>query len=177
MPTLTERSAQLQPLAGKAQTIIGMRRAGKTWFLYQQMADLLSQGIEKERLFYINFEDERLHPFARSDFEVLLESFYQNNPSLKEETCFFFFDEIQLVPDWEQFIRRILDTENVRVYITGSSAKLLSREIATSLRGRSLSTEIFPYTYTEFLKHKQVDCSFNTVPGSKLKPADNRPLQ
>lgn len=80
---------QLTPLAGKAQTIIGMRRAGKTCFLYQQMAKLLRQGIEKEKLLYINYEDERLHPFAKSDFDTLLDSFYQNNPSFKDRTCFF----------------------------------------------------------------------------------------
>jgi len=169
LPKLTTRSAQIRPLAGKAQTIIGMRRAGKTWFLYQQMADLLGQGIEKERLLYINFEDERLHPFAQSDFETLLDSFYQTNPALKEKTCFFFFDEIQLVPNWEQFIRRVLDTENARVFVTGSSAKLLSREIATSLRGRSLSTEIFPFTFAEFLNHNKINYAFRSIPGSKMR--------
>ncbi len=146
-----------------------MRRAGKTWFLYQQMTDLLRKGVEKERLLYINFEDERLHPFEKPDFDILLDAFYQADPSLKEKTCFFFFDEIQLVSYWEQFVRRVLDTENARIFLTGSSAKLLSREIATSLRGRSLSTEIFPFTFTEFLKHKKIDYSFHSTPGSKMR--------
>lgn len=166
LPELTKRSAQATPLAGKAQAIIGMRRAGKTWFLYQQMTDLLRQGMEKNRLLYINFEDERLHPFSRSDFDTLLDAFYQNAPALKEQTCYFFFDEIQLVQGWEQFVRRVMDNENVRVYITGSSAKLLSREIATSLRGRSLSCEIFPFTFVELLRHRQIDFSFTDMPGS-----------
>ncbi len=99
LPELTSRFSTLHSFPGKAQAIIGMRRAGKTWFLYQQMSELLQQGIEKERLLYINFEDERLHPFAQTDFTILLDSFYENDPALKEKTCFFFFDEIQMGGD------------------------------------------------------------------------------
>ncbi len=169
LPETTKRSISASPLAGKAQSIIGMRRAGKTWFLYQIMADLIAQGIEKSRLLYINFEDERLYPFSRSDFDLILDAFFQNQPGHKEQTCYFFFDEIQVVQGWEQFIRRILDNENIRVYVTGSSAKLLSREIATSLRGRSLPNEIFPFSFVESLRHQNIDYSFSSMPGSKAK--------
>lgn len=169
LPELTKRSTRLEPFAGKAQAIIGMRRAGKTWFLYQQIAELLQEGIDKERILYINFEDERLHPFTRSDFDILLDVYYRNTPALKDLTCYFFFDEIQLVEGWEQFVRRILDNERARVYVTGSSDKLLSHEIATSLRGRSISSEIFPFTFIELLQHEHIDFPLQSMPGSKAK--------
>jgi predicted AAA+ superfamily ATPase len=75
--------------------------------------------------------------------------------------CYFFFDEIQRIPQWESFIRRLLDTEKIQVVLTGSSSKLLSREIATSLRGRALSVELFPFSFGEFLQHHGV---FKEIP-------------
>jgi len=152
LPEGVPRALSMTPFPGKALALIGMRRSGKTYLCYQRMRELLNDGVPKDRLLYINFEDDRLYGFHLRDFQTLLEVFYGQRPQKKSERCHLFFDEIQNVPDWERFVRRLLDTENVEVVITGSSARMLSLEIATSLRGRSLTREVFPYDFEEYLR-------------------------
>jgi len=136
LPTLTPRDIELEAVPSKALALIGMRRVGKTYLCYQRILELLDAGIDKENILYLNFEDDRLFGFGLADCQTILDVFYENRPEKKSEPCHFFFDEIQNVPNWERFIRRLLDTESVSVVVTGSSAKLLSAEIATGLRGR-----------------------------------------
>ena len=83
LPELMPRQQSMVQAAGKANRVIGMRRAGKTWFCYQQMRQLLAQGIQKERLLYLNFEDERLLPFAATDFHLILETYFRKFPAFK----------------------------------------------------------------------------------------------
>ena len=153
LPAPIPRDQKLPEIKGKADAVIGMRRAGKTWFCYQKMAELLDAGIEKTKILYLNFEDDRLLGFDINHFQHVLDVYFGKYPEHRNFGCYFFFDEIQRIDQWEIFIRRLLDTENVQVYITGSSSKLLSVEIATSLRGRSLPIEIFPFSFREFLKY------------------------
>jgi len=153
LPEPVPRETTLKRVPGKAATIIWMRRAGKTWFCYQDMQGLLAKGVPKERLLYLNFEDERLLPFTAADFQAILDTYYGKFPAFKDELCYFFLDEPQRIEGWELFVRRLLDTERVALCVTGSSSRLLGTEIATSLRGRSLSTEIFPFTFPEFLRY------------------------
>lgn len=129
---------------------VGMRRTGKTWLCFQQMHDLMSQGVPRERILYLNFEDERLTGLAAGQLQWLTEVYYARYPAHREQECHFYFDEIQNVPGWEQYVRRLVDTERVRITVTGSSAKLLSREIATCLRGRALTTEVLPLGFREY---------------------------
>jgi len=117
------------------------------------MRDLMANGVARDRLLYLNFEDDRLAGFTQKDLRWIPETFFAMNPDNHKKTCHFFFDEIQLVPGWEAFIRRLLDEGKIEITITGSSAKLLSKEIASSLRGRALPTEVFPLSFREF-------CSF-----------------
>jgi predicted AAA+ superfamily ATPase len=151
LPDLTRRETAVVEVERKATTIVGMRRAGKTWFCFQRMSDLLESGIPIERLLYINFEDERLLPFTAADFQAILETYFAKLPDFKKQRCYLFLDEPQRIAGWEKFVRRVLDTENVSLWVTGSSSRLLGSEIATALRGRSLSTEIFPFSFREFL--------------------------
>lgn len=152
LPVPVSRDKELYEVKGKANVVTGMRRAGKTWFCYQKIARLLSMGIQKKEILYLNFEDDRLLEFNVHHFADVLDVYYAKYPQHKDKCCYFFFDEIQRIDQWEIFIRRLLDTENVQVHLTGSSSKLLSTEIATSLRGRSLITEIFPFSFSEYLK-------------------------
>ena len=152
IPPVTARNKNFNDMKGKADTVIGMRRSGKTYFCYQKINELLSAGVPKEKILYINFEDDRMLGFKINDFNTILDIYFSKYPEHRDTNCYFFFDEIQRIEQWEMFIRRLLDTENVQVYITGSSSKLLSTDIATSLRGRSLTTEIFPFSFTEFIK-------------------------
>lgn len=131
---------------------IGMRRSGKSYFVYQTIKHLLEQGISQTRILFINFEDDRLLPMNGKEMGELLDSFYTLYPENYNHLCYIFLDEIQNIPDWQQVIRRYHDKKNVQLFLTGSSAKLLSKEIATSLRGRSLSIEIWPYNFDEYLK-------------------------
>jgi len=128
IPSLTRREIRLPVVPGKAIAVIGMRRSGKTCFLSQCMADLLAEGIPRESLLMFNFEDDRLAGMDATDLSFLLESYYQRHPELRDKTrVTLFLDEIQLVPGWETFARRILDSEKVQLFVSGSSASMLSR--------------------------------------------------
>lgn len=141
----------------KAITFIGMRRSGKTWALYQHMQKLLEQGVGRDKIVYINFEDERLNEVHSKDLKYLLDAYYEIYPeNIDTERLFFYFDEIQVVTGWEKFIRRLIDAHSFDLYLSGSSAKLLSKEIATELRGRSLTLEVFPLTFPEYLRFYHV---------------------
>lgn len=152
LPQLVPRDISLPRLKGKANVITGMRRSGKTWFCYQQMQEMMAQGVKKEQLLYLNFEDERLLPFSTADFQTILETYYRKFPAFKDRQCYLFLDEVQRIAGWDAFVRRVLDSENLAVFVTGSSSKLLSSEIATRLRGRSIATEIFPFSFREFVR-------------------------
>jgi predicted AAA+ superfamily ATPase len=169
LPAFTRRHAELPWLPNKIDTVIGMRRAGKTWFLFQVISDLLSKGIPREAILYLNLEDERLLPVTASDLRQIPDIYYRRYPHLHERSCAFFFDEIQNISGWELFVRRLLDTENIHICLTGSSAKLLSREIATSLRGRSIATEIYPFSFLEALEHAGIDTEPGRRPDAKKR--------
>lgn len=150
-PSLNRRNAVPPQVPGKIDVVAGMRRSGKTFFCYQTMQKLCADGLAAERILYVNFEDERLLPLTAADLCQIPDAYYRLYPEYQHQECWFFFDEMQRIEGWEMFCRRLLDTENIRLTLTGSSSRLLSTEIATSLRGRSLTTEIFPYDYGEFL--------------------------
>lgn len=141
----------------KAYVLIGMRRVGKTWMMYQHMQDLLKSGIEKKQLLYINFEDERLLDLNQASLQEILDAYFELYPSYdKSDQVYFFFDEIHVVAGWEHFIRRLLDNEKMQLFISGSSAKMLSKEIATNLRGRAITREVFTYSFAEYLTAKEL---------------------
>lgn len=130
---------------------IGMRRVGKTFMLFQEIRRLLDAQVPIERILYLNMEDDRLLPAGKSDLAKLLEAFYTLYPDNHNHECYFFLDEVQNVDDWPIVVRRFLDSKKIRIYLTGSSSKLLSKEIATSLRGRAFAKEIWPYSFSEYL--------------------------
>ncbi len=134
-----------------AKVAEGIRRCGKTYFLFQTMRELLSHHISVDRLLYLNFEDDRILPMDQKKMGEMIDALYTLQPDLHNHRCYLFLDEVQNVEGWPLVIRRFLDTKDVEIFITGSSAKLLSKEIATSLRGRSISIEIQPYNFPEYL--------------------------
>ena len=128
LPALTRRDVWIPAVPGKAVAVIGMRRAGKTCMLWQLLADRLAAGAHRSSLLYFSFEDERLAGMRPSDLDLIVEEYFRRHPEHRGETkVVFFLDEIQMVPGWETFVRRILDTENVDVFLSGSSARMLSR--------------------------------------------------
>ena len=110
LPVLTRRDATLPPLKGKATAVIGMRRSGKTSFLHQCRADLIAAGRTPSRLIYFNFEDERLGDMPASQLHLIPDIHLRLFPEPAKEPVTLFLDEIQRVPRWEHFVRRLLDT-------------------------------------------------------------------
>ena len=154
VPAFTRRDVRLPGVRGKAVAVIGMRRTGKTTFLWQVLADRLGGGVGKEGLLYFNFEDERLAGLAAADLHLVVEEYYRLHPEWRDRRrAVFFLDEIQAVPGWETFARRLLDTEQIELFVSGSSARLLSREVATSMRGRAMEALVHPFSLREYLRH------------------------
>ncbi len=131
---------------------VGVRRCGKSFLLYQRMFELVSTGHNWDEFLYINFEDERLIGFNSSDFNSLLEAHY----SLNQKPPILFLDEIQNIDGWEKFARRMADEKRI-VYITGSNAKMLSAEMASTLGGRYLVEFVYTYSFEEFLRANQMN--------------------
>jgi predicted AAA+ superfamily ATPase len=151
---LTRRDARLPGVKGKAFAVIGMRRAGKTSFLHQCRAGLLAAGRTAERLLYFNFEDERLGDLDAGRLGLIPDTLFRLFPEPAEEKLTLFLDEVQRVPGWEVFARRLLDTAGYELFLSGSSARLLSREIATAMRGRAWEIVIQPFSFREYLRHR-----------------------
>ena len=141
----------------KIVVITGVRRCGKSTLLRQISKEIKNYG-------YVNFEDERFLDFTYKDFNALLEALLELNRNIKT----FFFDEIQNVEGWERFVRRLF-TEGYKIFVTGSNANLLSSEIATSLTGRNLKLELYPFSFKEYLKY--IDFSIKKVYTTKERAA------
>lgn len=153
--SIVDREMSIPLDVSKIVALVGPRRAGKTSVCFQ-LIKTLRATIPPNRLLYINFEDDRFFPAQLEDMGLLLDTYYSLFPENKDEIVYFFFDEVQEVPHWEKFIRRLFDQEKCKIYLTGSSSKLLSREIATALRGRTLSFEIFPLSFSEYLSFNRL---------------------
>jgi len=145
----------------KVISLIGVRRSGKSSILFD-LINQLREEIDRENIIYINFEDDRLYPLELSHLDFILESYYELYPKKRDEKIYLFLDEVQVVQNWEVYVRRVYDNENIQIYITGSSAKLLSTEIATSLRGRTITYEIFPFSFKEYLEFKNIEINLNS---------------
>ncbi len=140
--------------SGKIISLIGARRSGKTSVLFDTINGL-TEETEKTKILYLNFEDERLD-LSTPELDLILQAYRELYPHNELESCYVFFDEIQNVTGWERFVRRVYDTETKNIFITGSNSKLLSTEIATSLRGRTLTREVFPLSFSEYLRFKDI---------------------
>jgi hypothetical protein len=141
---------------------IGPRRAGKTFCLFQVIKGYIEKHCA-EKILYINFEDDRLIGFNASHFQLIIDA-YKN---LFDETPILFLDEIQNIDGWEKFARRIADSKEYRIFITGSNAKMLSKEMATTLGGRYLIKEIYPFSFSEFLTANKIKLSQHWQHSSK----------
>ncbi len=157
VPPLKERDISIDIMPKNVRKIIafsGIRRAGKTYIMFQLIKQL-SKNIPKEQLFYLNFEDERIEKSKETLTNIIptLLKLYSN-----KEHYFLFLDEIQVMSEWSRWLRRVYDNyRNITFFVSGSSSKLSSREIPTELRGRGLEYEIFPLSFKEFLRFKDID--------------------
>ena len=154
IPDLIKREINFElPETGNAVAVIGPRRAGKSFFLYDIIYNRLDVDLEDTLL--INLEDHRFGIPDKKDLDTILTTYYGMYPEKDDKRAYIFFDEVQNVEGWERYIRSIMDRYNATVFISGSSSKLLSREIATSMRGRSISYLVMPFSFREFLSVKE----------------------
>ncbi|KXA99946.1 hypothetical protein AKJ42_02095 [candidate division MSBL1 archaeon SCGC-AAA261C02] len=170
LPEVVKRDIRVpKPPINRAISIIGPRRAGKTFFMFQLMKELLEENLEKERILYINLESDLLLGCELADLRNMMEIFYEIYPENKDRKTYLFLDEVQNVENWEKFVRTIMDSEDVQVYVSGSSSKLLSKEIATSMRGRTLPYHVYPFNFREFLRAKNFDVGEHLSSSEKAK--------
>lgn len=154
LTSLTSRDIHLPVIPGKARAIIGVRRGGKTSFLQHRMARRIAEGRPRESQLLLALEDERLVGITASDLGWIVDEHERLYPGTREHGGLsVYLDEIQLVPEWELLVRRLLDTRNIDVFVSGSSAHLLSREVATSMRGRAMEVLVHPFSFREALRH------------------------
>lgn len=154
LPAFKRRQLDVPVDIDKIITVIGPRRAGKTYYLYQLMADLAQKGVAKSQILYINFEDERI--VLDNENDLIFDAYRELYPFQDLSDVYVFFDEIQELPGWEKFVRRVYDTVSKHIFLSGSNAKLLSKEIATALRGRSISFELLPLSFSEYLYFQNI---------------------
>ena len=151
---LIKRDFDLTPYLKTKQIVLisGIRRCGKSSLLY-----LIHQELSVDFL-YFNFDDERIIQFTADDFNLLYEIFLEDNP----KDYVFYFDEIQVIPGWEKFLNRMYE-KGIKIYVTGSNAKLLNSEIATTLTGRNLSINLMPFSFKEYLDFKGFSCDLSKL--------------
>ena len=136
-------------------TIIGSRRAGKSTLMFQIMEELLSKGVEKEQFLYINFEEPAFSQYLNLDLLIRIYKVYREEINL-EKRPYIFLDEVQNLPLWEKWVRAKHDLRQAKIFVTGSSSKLLSSEFSTVLTGRHLSYSIYPLSFSEFMRFNNV---------------------
>lgn len=153
---IVPRDIQMEEFAN--YVLIGVRRAGKSFMLYQQIQQYLKQGISWNSMLYLNFEDERLMGMTAQELNLILEV----HGMMSDKRPILFLDEIQNIDGWDKFARRLADNK-YRVYITGSNAKMLSSDVATTLGGRYITKHIMPYSFSEFLNANEISYDTDTI--------------
>lgn len=165
LPEVIERDYPTEP-SKNVIAIVGPRRAGKTYFLFQVAKRFLEKGFAKENLAYMDFEDIRLGALRSKDYgiftKVLHELFRE-----KEGKIVLLLDEIQSLQDWQEWVRTLHGTRRYYIYVSGSSSKLSIREISTGLRGRYVSRLVLPLSFREFLRFKNFSPKYTDVPEAR----------
>jgi len=158
LPAIYTRNYLLNP-STRIQVLIGARRVGKTYILFQIMQRLLEKHIAKNQILYLNFEHPLLRSIQFDEMESLFELYWSLYPDSLQKKLYLFFDEPQNLPNWDRLVRALQDDYQFPIFITGSSSKLLSKEISTHLRGRTLANFIYPLSFSEYLSFNKI--SFN----------------
>lgn len=170
LPQLQKRRYELNIEAPHVNDIVGVRRCGKTYYMYQLISELIDHDVPKSNILYLNLDDDRLQPLNGDELQLLIETFREIQESSEKARLYLFLDEIQNFPSWEKWVKGIYDRkQNVKIVISGSNASLLSQEISTLLTGRHLSTRMFPFSFAEFLDFHEVEYDLKTLPYSEDK--------
>ena len=174
-PALTRRDVRLPGIPGKPLAVIGVRRGGKTSFMHQLRADRIARGRPRESQLMLGLEDERLVGMTALDLGWVIEEHARQYPAIRTAGILsLYLDEIQIVDGWESLIHRLVEAKDVELVISGSSAKLLSQEVATAARGRLLEVLVHPFSFREALRHASAEPA---GPWNMLGPADRAALE
>ncbi|MCW6169317.1 MAG: ATP-binding protein [Thermoplasmatales archaeon] len=155
LPKAVERDLSIPKDTTFIISIAGPRRAGKTFIMYNTI-DTLKKIIPKNNILYVNFEHEKLRRLDASDLSDLLTSFYELAKPQPEKDIYLFLDEIQIVNGWSAWVNRIYESKRFHIFLSGSSSKLLGRELSTELRGRSIDFVVLPLSFKEFIRIKEL---------------------
>lgn len=166
--SLHERSLQLLLNKQRIVTVTGVRRCGKSSLLHLTINRLLASGVDKEQILYIGFDDERLANMDVSDFDEILQAYRLMYPDRPLSSVYMFFDEIQIVKGWELFVLRVYKSYCKNVYVTGSTAQMLSGEMSSALRGWPDEYTEYPLSFKEFIAFKGVKANRYTEEGAAL---------
>jgi len=166
--SLHERSLQLPLNKQRIVTVTGVRRCGKSSLLHLTINRLLASGVDKEQILYIGFDDERLANMDVSDFDEILQAYRLMYPDRPLSSVYMFFDEIQIVKGWELFVLRVYKSYCKNVYVTGSTAQMLSGEMSSALRGWPDEYTEYPLSFKEFIAFKGVKANRYTEEGAAL---------
>lgn len=150
--------------------ILGVRRCGKTYYMFQLISELLNSGVPKSNILYINLDDDRLQPLNGDELHLLIETFNEFHEVSLDYKLYLFLDEIQNIPDWEKWAKSTYDKhKNIKISVSGSNASLLSHDISTLLTGRHITTRMFPLSFAEFLDYHEIEFQLKTLQYSKQK--------
>jgi predicted AAA+ superfamily ATPase len=175
LPLLQKRKYELNIDAPHVNDIVGIRRCGKTYYMYQLISELIDKGVPKSNILYLNLDDDRLQPLNGDELQLLIETFREMQEISEENRLYLFLDEVQNFPSWERWVKGTYDRkQNVKMVISGSNASLLSQDISTLLTGRHISTRMFPFSFAEFLDYHEVEYDLKTLPYSQDKPQMKR---
>ncbi len=178
LPKLYPRRSSIQLELPHINDIIGVRRCGKTYFMFQQIEELITSGVPKSRILYLNIDDDRLQPLNGDELDRLIDTFRELYPSGDDERLYFFLDEIQNFPGWELWIKGIYDRKrNLKIIISGSNASLLSEEVANRLTGRYHTTRMYPFSFSEFVEYHTIQIDLKTLPYSEKRSDIKRLFQ
>src|SRR3989338_8324470 len=171
IPLVIPREINLQEYLGmKVNKIIvlnGFRRAGKTYILYG-LANNLSKSNSREEVVHINFEDERI-PLKTEFLTSILPT---AGELFKDKIKYLLLDELHNIPNWSKWLRRIYDNRDIKIFVSGSSSRMSEEEIPTELRGRFLQVKVFPLSFKEFLKFKNINLDLKNLDHS----GDEKPI-
>lgn len=153
---LKKREKPLPVNAGKIITIPGVRRCGKSSRMEAVVNELLASGVERERFLWVSFDDERLVRMTSDQLDLIIEAYREMYPDIDLSTAYMFFDEIQLIENWEYFVMRLHKHYSKNIYISGSNATMLSSELKSALRGWPEEEETFPLSFREYCEFKDI---------------------
>ncbi len=157
LPTSRTRDVVLATDTNKVLGLTGVRRCGKTFLFFDTIHRLLARGVNRHQIIYLNFEDDRLQPVAAAELDLVLRCQRELFEPARTGRLYLFLDEVQSAPGWERWVRRLHDTEDISIFVTGSSSDLLTRELSSALRGRSVTLEVLPLSFREYLAFRGIE--------------------